>query len=854
MKKLHSTGILLAAVMLLVTEAADARQMGHISGAVVDESDGALPGATVVLALSAADSRQAITDDRGVFRFDNVPPGSATLRVELAGFQTTEMPVTIATATATPVTVRLTVALEEEVEVAGSETPDVLSATRNADAVELDLEAMRNIPTDSQNLMALVEQFTSAAGSVSVVIDGTEGGTLQVPAAAIHRLTINRSPYAAEFSRPGKARVDVVTEIGSRRFFHGSGAVFVRNSALDARNAFAAAHPDLDRRLFEGSIGGPLPATGFSFFVSGERLTNAESAIVNAQTVSGAVRENVPTLQQRVTTLGRIDYRPNKLRSVNLRYDLFDDASDNSGVGGVRLAQQGYSTTERRHRVRLNEHEIVSDRVVNDVFLEVSRAVEIDGEFPLRPAVVVPGAFSGGAPQTFREDRSTSVQLQDLVALSLGGQMVKVGGRAKAKWNSLRDASNFGGTYEFANLDELARGTPFVFRRNEGNPTTSFVTSDAAGYAEIDLRPLPHLGVTAGLRYDWQSSLSDMNNVAPRISAAFAPGGGKIVLRGGVGLFYEDLPDAATGRSLLFDGRIRELVLGTPPFPEPPVGQGPGSAGSAAAVWRVSDALVTPSVMQASISIERPLSRRSGVSAEYSTTRGSHLFRARNINAPHPLSGLRPHDGAVEINQIESTGSSRSHALSLMFRGRIQEFKGTLQYTLSRATDDTSGVFDLPANNYDLRPERGRADFDRRHRFSMTGVYEFPDQAVRLGAVVALASGAPYDIITGFDDNGDFVANDRPAGVSRNTGQGPGRAQVDMRLTKALRAPRPTSSDPESRKREYVENLELNLDVFNVFNRLNPTAYIGVLSSPSFGRAVAASRPRTLQVSMRYRF
>jgi hypothetical protein len=259
-------------------------------------------------------------------------------------------------------------------------------------------------------------------------------------------------------------------------------------------------------------------------------------------------------------------------------------------------------------------------------------------------------------------------------------------------------------------------------------------------------------------------------------------------------------------------------------------------------------------VLQASISVERPLSRRSGVSAEYLATRGSHLFRARNMNAPSPLTGLRPDQDALEINQVESTGSSRSHALSLMFRGRIEEFKGTVQYTLSRATDDTSGVFDLPASNYDLMAERGRADFDRRHRFSMTGVYEWPDQALRLGAVIGLASGAPYDIVTGSDDNGDFVANDRPAGITRNTGQGPGRAQVDVRVTKALRAPRPASADPESKKREYVENLELNVDVFNLFNRLNPTTYIGVLSSPSFGRAIAASRPRTIQLSMRYRF
>jgi hypothetical protein len=65
---------------------------------------------------------------------------------------------------------------------------------------------------------------------------------------------------------------------------------------------------------------------------------------------------------------------------------------------------------------------------------------------------------------------------------------------------------------------------------------------------------------------------------------------------------------------------------------------------------------------------------------------------------------------------------------------------------------------------------------------------------------------------------------------------------------------RPPSADPESSKREYINNFEMNVDIFNVFNRTNLGSYVGVLSSPYFGRANAASRPRTLQVSARYRF
>src|SRR5207249_9006456 len=45
--------------------------------------------------------------------------------------------------------------------------------------------------------------------------------------------------------------------------------------------------------------------------------------------------------------------------------------------------------------------------------------------------------------------------------------------------------------------------------------------------------------LTFGLRYDWQSTIEDRNNVAPRFAYAFAPAP-KTVLRGGAGIFYDN--------------------------------------------------------------------------------------------------------------------------------------------------------------------------------------------------------------------------------------------------------------------------------------------------------------------------
>jgi hypothetical protein len=224
-----------------------------------------------------------------------------------------------------------------------------------------------------------------------------------------------------------------------------------------------------------------------------------------------------------------------------------------------------------------------------------------------------------------------------------------------------------------------------------------------------------------------------------------------------------------------------------------------------------------------------------------------HLFRSRNINAPLPDIGVRPDSDFLNINQIESTASQRSDALTITWKGRLgKAFRPYAQYVLSRTTNDTSGPFSLPANNYDLRAETGPADFDSRHRFNLMGVVALP-HAFQAGLVLSVLSGLPFNITTGFDDNGDLIANDRPAGVSRNTGRGPATAQLDVRIARSFSFRRAT----EQQKRD---TLDLMVDMFNAINRTNLTGIVGVASSPFFGRANSAAPARVVQFSVRYGF
>jgi outer membrane receptor protein involved in Fe transport len=109
---------------------------------------------------------------------------------------------------------------------------------------------------------------------------------------------------------------------------------------------------------------------------------------------------------------------------------------------------------------------------------------------------------------------------------------------------------------------------------------------------------------------------------------------------------------------------------------------------------------------------------------------------------------------------------------------------------------------------------------------------------------VALYSGRPYSITTGFDAFGTGTANARPPGVARNSAEGPGYADLDLRW----------SRDVHLNGAKGARILTVGIDAFNVLNHVNVAQYVGTESSPFFGRSIAAQPPRRLQLSARFKF
>ena len=181
---------------------------------------------------------------------------------------------------------------------------------------------------------------------------------------------------------------------------------------------------------------------------------------------------------------------------------------------------------------------------------------------------------------------------------------------------------------------------------------------------------------------------------------------------------------------------------------------------AASSRWRPTSRFHTS--FQYGFGLERIVAKGTTIAVNYLGTRGIDLFRSHDVNAPPPPLYLsRPDPVFGQIRQIESTGRQTAQSLQLIGRGRLApRVKGSVQYTFAKARNDTNGINALPANNYDLASEWGRAGFDQRHKLEALLQLKAGDWA-DFGMAVSLGSGRPV------------LAPDRPRRFSHRTDERP---------------------------------------------------------------------------------
>lgn len=817
-----------------------------LSGLVLDPSGAAIPGARVSLHPAG---RQAITDFSGRFRFDRLPPARYELEVRHEQFRPARLSVELREGAAD--SLRITLKLDElrqQLQVTAQAEPLSTNPAENPDNERLDARLLRGLPVLDLDVLGaaavLLDPAQAGSGGYRLVVDGMETDRLGVTASAIREIRINQNPYSAEFSAPGRGRLEVVTARAESRY-RGELNLLARDHRLDARNAFALERPRQQRRTVEGHLTGPIGRSRrWSFLAGGSREADHQESIVYAMTPAGLLRRQVPRPERDAEFALRFDYKPDSQRSWALRYELDGERVHGDDVGGFDLPEVATESSDREHALYFSLQQTRGPQWLHQWQARLRREREVLRS--LRPDVVkivVEDAFTGGGAQRGERSGRWRAETHDLWSRASRRHWLKAGfSLAEGDRAHYVNASNRQGTFRFSSLEDYLAGRPYAFTRQVGDANIRYFNYRAAAFVQEDFRWRQNLSAGLGLRYELLRWPRDGNNLGPRFSLAWAPGKRpRTVLRAGAGVFFDSLEGGLVREALLLDGtRLRSLLLLDPGFPDPWV-SADRAVSETPGLVRLSPGLRAPYLIQASAGAGRHLGAKTVLSLSFTVLRGVKQYRARDANAPVPPGFVRPDPTVATVRVIESSARMAGSSFEVGVRGRITRFfDGAVLYTLSRTWNDTSGAGVLPANSLDLSGEWARADFDRRHRFSAAGkipVGEWFD----VGLILRLESGSPYSITTGRDDNRDGLTRDRPPGVPRNSMQGPGLAVLDLRWRREFKA------------REKI-GIALTIDAFNALNRVNFTRPVGNLSSPFFGRSVGARAARRMQLGMQVEF
>jgi len=818
--------ILLSTVFVCLA-AAQAPAPPSLRGTVTDPSGASVPGALVQL-VGPGGQQRSVTNDLGAYQFPSLRPGKYRVRVIARGFTVFDR---------RDVEIRGPLALDAQLAIATD--TQVINVEDEANRVNTDpasngtalvlgekeLAALSDDPDElEQQLQAMAGPAAGPNGG-QIYIDGFTGGKMP-PKASIREVRINSNPFSPEYDRPGFGRIEIFTRPGADRI-RGQFFMMFNDSILNSRNPLLTqpGRPPYRQFFGGGNLSGPIRKGKASFGLDFERRAVNENAFIFATALDGnlnpvAVNQAVVTPQSRTTISPRLDLALNRSHTLVARYQNTRMTDEGNGIGDFSLASRAFDSRNSENTIQLTETAILSSSAINETRFQFMRSrLSQTGDNSV-PALSVQGAFEGGGAQIGDSGNlSRRWEITNLTTLTRGAHVVKWGARLRRAGIEDTSVNNFGGSYVFfggsgPQLDaagnpvagtsiqltaleryrrtllflqaglspaaiRAAGGGASQFTLNAGVPTTAVTQFDAGLFVNDDWRLRPNLTLSYGLRYEAQTNMSDWTNLSPRFGFAWGVDGGaarqaKTVIRGGFGIFYDRLAETATLQELRFNGstQLSYLIRNPDFYPAIPA---PASLAAGLQPQRlqfIDDAYRAPRTYQLSVGADRQINSSLRLSGQFVESRGSSIQRQRNINAP--VGGVFPFGDSQIRLLTESSGMSRMRQLIVSPNINYRKFFLFGFYSLSYGRSNAEG---FPADPYNLQAEWGPSRFgDIRHRVVAGTSVPLP-MGFSASPFFMVNSGAPYNITTGRDTNGDGYAAERPsllAGVAQQACGGGG--------------------------------------------------------------------------------
>jgi hypothetical protein len=891
-----------------------------IEAVALDQAKAPLPGVTVTAhrpetGIEIVD----VTDSAGVARFNALSPGSYQITFALEGFAPVKAQnLTLLVGQTAKVAVTMQQSASETITVsAAAPMVDVHKTDSSTNIVPEQIESLPVADRDFQKLAFITPGVQRERGSFRFInggpvvgaggnasqttifvngvdltdqVNGQSRARFSQDAVREFRVITNR--FDPEIGGSAGGAMSIVTKSGTNDL-HGTVFGFFRDASLREKGALdLKKNGDYSRHQIGFTLGGPLTHDKLFYFASVEQINEKNIVLFRPGGAYTSRAADVSHPFKQTLLYGGLDTNINAQMTAGFKVVYEDYNEDNFRVGGVADPSYG-QTLERKNWNGTFEHNTaISNSTSNEARMQFGHrrffeptntrsgpAVWFSSGNTLQTGTNILGDLLGDG---------NTYELRDTVHHSLtfgrSSHDLKAGLSAQHVHERLRIDTYQNGLFIYL-TDTTA--LPLAYAYGVGSSDVATSTNLYGGFLEDAWRPNANLLVNLGVRYDVDTNgnnagfthplvpsprKEDKNNVQPRASFTYdIKGNGTNVLRGGAGKFTgrfllvpaltELQQNGVTGGRVTYT-RINGALLGFPTLALDP--KNPTTTGivSKPAIALLSPTYKAPEATQASLGYTMKLGEsRMFFDTEGVYVKGMNEIVIRDVNWSGNATHVRPNKTFDQINMYTNDGHSQYKALVLSLNGSVRKndlvtasvtFANKKNISDDFSPDFPTGYPNDPAN---IGQEYGRGRGDERLRFVLSGVFHAP-WALTVAPIIEYGSGQPWNQRLGYDYNGDGKNSDRPAGVGRNTMNGPKYKNISLRVTKEI------AFGGYGSLQAIAEGFNLpnfkNYDVQSVSGGrffsgptiTNPAA--AAVANPNYGKFLATLPAREFQLGLRW--
>ena len=571
--------------------------VGEITGQVRDQG-GAVVAAVNITAINEGTGlrRVTVTSAEGSYALVDLPVGNYEIQASKTGFSTSvQKDISVVIGQSLAINFDLNVGAVSQTVVVT--TTPILTDTTSSDlgGVIAPLQT-GNLPLNGRNwqdLVALVPGVKSDIGtlengsaglgmdmSTKIFLDGAEASAQGVDepntlisADAVDEFEVLTNRFDARYGRSGSMIVNATTKSGTNNF-HGTGYWFFRDTPLDAPDFFTGTKEPFEDLQTGGTVGGPI-VKNRTFFFGGYEYQRSPSTNISGTGISNL---DVPVPNDQFLSLGilKLDHQLTSNIRLFVRGTGFKEKTTGNGVFGLNTPSTQYNQPTFDENIIGGLTQVISSESVNDVRFTWERHRFGNDPVVLFPELVFPDATFG---TPFNMPSAVADRYQDLrddysrvIGGGHGSHNLKVGVEFKRNTEGGSFCEYCEGVFDFdSDPTNLATGFPGInpaqwdlsglpspteYTQGLGSTAINVHEYVASGYVQDDWKISPRITANLGVRYDAEigslgegfrtnvipSKSPDLGAIQPRLGFAWdVTGKGKTVIRGGAGIYYDQI-------------------------------------------------------------------------------------------------------------------------------------------------------------------------------------------------------------------------------------------------------------------------------------------------------------------------